>query len=299
MEQNIQELLRLVSPVITGIYDIEGVRALVLGGSHCIGLNTESSDIDLCIYYDDDLDLNRLNSFFASIDDKHRTDIILPPYSWGKNLNSGGVCLFQGNVIDFSLREINHVKKHINDCINGKLYISYQSGYPWGFCNSFFVGEIRYCKVIFDPLKQIEHLKKIVHSQWNQLLKNVQKTFLEEACYQCACAIRQVKGQDEYYLDAEYRTSIFLMLNVLAAECGLVYFHNKHIFQRIQKEDYTKDKKYYYRAKKIYSLCIEPRTFQEKYFLLAQCIIEEGKWINDLQSNEFYKNLLFLLQLRC
>ena len=86
--------------VVASALKQKDVDAIVLGGSYCVGLQNAFSDIDICIYYDNTVDVRRLNEALAEIDDEHAKDILLPLNSWGIWQNSGGVCILGGKEYD-------------------------------------------------------------------------------------------------------------------------------------------------------------------------------------------------------
>src|SRR5512145_3565151 len=93
----------LISIITEQIKHIDGVSAIVLGGSRARGTHTPKSDIDLCIYYHPahPLDLIALERVAAEIDDSHRAGLITPIGGWGPWINGGGWLTVQLQAVDF------------------------------------------------------------------------------------------------------------------------------------------------------------------------------------------------------
>lgn len=96
--------------LIVSVLKRQDTDAVVLGGSRCIGLQDAFSDIDICIYYNNMVDIHKLNEALSEIDDEHAKDILLPLNSWGVWQNSGGVCILGGKEYDITLRNLSFVE---------------------------------------------------------------------------------------------------------------------------------------------------------------------------------------------
>jgi predicted nucleotidyltransferase len=82
----------IIDRVVGKIQEIPGVEAVVLGGSRARGTHTDSSDVDLGIYYHPTvpLDLVKLDAIAVELDDRHKKDLITQPEGWGPWINGGG-----------------------------------------------------------------------------------------------------------------------------------------------------------------------------------------------------------------
>ena len=76
--------------IVEALRDIKGVRAVVLGGSHATGTQSESSDIDIGVYYDAPPDIGALCAAAKILDDEKRDGLICPEGGWGNWVNCGG-----------------------------------------------------------------------------------------------------------------------------------------------------------------------------------------------------------------
>lgn len=213
--------------------EICGVDGVVLGGSRCINASKMNSDFDVCIYYNSHFNYKSVNSILSIIDDYRRNCLLPQPYYWGRNLNSGCVFMLDGFEIDLCLRETSLIVKTIDDCINGEIKVSYQAGYPFGFCNTYFVSEVNYCLVLYDIYGKIKHLKQVVFEHWDKMLLHIRTAFLYEAAFQWICARKQYED-DPLYNKSELNDCIFSLLNVYACDYNIMFFHNKHSIRRLK-----------------------------------------------------------------
>src|SRR5215207_3251695 len=109
----------IINTIIEKIKHIDGVSAVVLGGSRARATHTPKSDIDLCIYYHPayPLDLTALERVATEIDDSHRTGLIISIGGWGPWINGGGWFKVQSQAVDFLYRDLSKVEAIIDDCL--------------------------------------------------------------------------------------------------------------------------------------------------------------------------------------
>jgi len=142
----------LLTGIIVELQQVEGVSAVVLGGSRARGTHTRKSDIDLGIYYHPDrpLDLEALNRVATRFDDGQRAGILTPLGGWGPWINGGGWLTVQSIPVDFLYRDLKKVSAVIEACRQGQVEIVYQPGHPFGFLNSIYMSEIALCQVLWE-----------------------------------------------------------------------------------------------------------------------------------------------------
>src|SRR5215213_1914721 len=113
----------LIQKIVNEVKRVEGVKAIVLGGSRARGTHTASSDVDLGIYYDPDspLDVSALRKVATGLDDEHRADVITEIGGWGPWINGGGWLKIQSYPVDFLYRDLRTVGAVIDDCLHEKV----------------------------------------------------------------------------------------------------------------------------------------------------------------------------------
>src|SRR5918994_7504129 len=151
----------LIQKIVQDVKQVEGVKAIVLGGSRARGTQTPSSDVDLGIYYhpDSPLKLAALSEVAIRLDDQHRADVITDIGAWGPWINGGGWLTIQSQPVDFLYRDLEKVTGIIADCLHGKVEIFYQPGHPLGFVSSMYLAEVAVCQPLWDPDGIISELK--------------------------------------------------------------------------------------------------------------------------------------------
>src|SRR5258708_5175232 len=159
-----REIEEILSRVVHRVAQIDGVQAIVLGGSRGRGTADERSDIDLGIYYDGEhpFSISALGASAKELDDRHSDNLVTSFGDWGPAVNGGGWLEIRGNHVDFLYREIGAVRDAIEDCIAGRLRSIYQLGHPLGFHIQIYAGEVHVCRPLFDPANTIGGLKALV-----------------------------------------------------------------------------------------------------------------------------------------
>jgi predicted nucleotidyltransferase len=101
----------LIQKIVQDVKQVEGVKAVVLGGSRATGTQTFSSDVDLGIYYhpDSPLNLAALSEVATRLDDQHRVDVITDIGGWGPWINGGGWLTIHSQPVDFLYRDLEKV----------------------------------------------------------------------------------------------------------------------------------------------------------------------------------------------
>src|SRR6202035_2331263 len=157
-QRDIEEIL---TRVVARLSKIEGVQAIVLGGSRARATADERSDIDLGIYYDDKhpFSIGALGAAAKELDDRHSDNLVTSFGDWGPGVNGGGWLEIRGHHVDFLYREIGAVRDAIEDCIAGRPRSIHQLGHPLGFHIQIYAGEVNVCRLLFDQTGLIAQLK--------------------------------------------------------------------------------------------------------------------------------------------
>jgi hypothetical protein len=205
--------------LVDGLVSIDGIRAIVLGGSRALGTHTAKSDYDLGLYYDPaaPLDLVALQRLAAEIDDRQGKDLITPIGAWGPWINGGGWLMVQGIAVDLLYRDLDRVSQVVTDCGSGRLKIHYQPGHPHGFATHIYMGEVAICRVLWDPMGEVTKLKARTAPYPAPLRQAVLDTFLWEARFSVDIARKGIARRDISYVAGCCYRCVACLLQVLFA----------------------------------------------------------------------------------
>ncbi len=209
----------IITTIVEQIKHINGVTAIVLGGSRARGTHTPKSDIDLCIYYHPahPLDLTALEHIATEIDDSHRSGLITPIGGWGPWINGGGWLTVQSQAVDFLYRDLSKVEKVIDDCLNGQVDMFYQPGHPHGFVSSIYLAEVAVCRPLWEADGKIAALKERVHPYPLALQKALIQKFAWEVDFALGTGRKSIERKDVTYAAGCCFRAVACMLQVLFA----------------------------------------------------------------------------------
>lgn len=213
------EIEQILSQIATRVSEIEGVQAIVLGGSRARGTADERSDIDLGIYYDGKhpFSTTALGAAAKELDDRHSGGLLTSFGEWGPAVNGGGWLEIQGNHVDFLYREIGAVREAIEDCIAGRPRSIYQLGHPLGFHIQIYSGEVHVCRPLFDPAGTVARLKSLV-SEYPEKFRTAAVTkHLFDAEFEIMIAAKPAERADVMYVaGCLFRAAGFMTLVLYA-----------------------------------------------------------------------------------
>lgn len=150
----------LLETIVAALKDVEGVAAIVLGGSHAAGYANERSDLDIGLYYFEENPFN-IESIrhTASRFSTQGTPPVTGFYEWGPWVNGGAWITTEAGKVDFIYRNINQVQQTITDAVNGIWQHNFDQQPPYGFRSVIYLGETAVCKPLFDPANILGKLK--------------------------------------------------------------------------------------------------------------------------------------------
>lgn len=216
------EIETLLPTIVDELTQVQGVRAIVLGGSRARGTHTPSSDIDLGIYYhpDNPFDLSALRRVAQKLDDEHRADVVTPPGGWGPWINGGGWLKIQSMPVDFVYRDLDRVSGIIDDCHGGKVEIYYQPGHPFGFVSAIYLAEVAVCQPLWDPDGVVRELKARVMPYPAALRQALIQKFAWEIDFSLMVAKKSIARADVAYAAGSCFRSVMCMAQFLFALNG-------------------------------------------------------------------------------
>lgn len=218
--------------------DVNGIDAVVLGGSRATGTAHEGSDIDIGIYYDAaSFDLLSFRENAVSLDDKHREDAVTKLGEWGPWINGGGWLTIGGMAVDLLFKDTIKVIRVIDECIDGCVTIDYQCGHPFGYVNAIYMGEVAYCKVLSSCNDIIEQQKERLSEFPQRYRKAVLERFLWEGGFSQFCGRKAIDKADILYAAGSLFRSAMCLLQVLYAVNGMYMLNEKGSLQRLLKQE--------------------------------------------------------------
>jgi predicted nucleotidyltransferase len=213
------EIEQILARVVNRVSKIEGVQAIVLGGSRARGTADERSDIDLGIYYDVEhpFSIAALGAAAKELDDRHSDDLVTSFGDWGPAVNGGGWLEIFGNHVDFLYREIGAVRDAIEDCIAGRPRSIYQLGHPLGFHIQIYAGEVHVCRPLFDPAGTVARLKSRVSEYPEKFRIAAVTKHLFDAEFEISIAAKPAERGDVMYVaGCLFRAAGFMTLVLYA-----------------------------------------------------------------------------------
>jgi predicted nucleotidyltransferase len=213
------EVEQILAEVVTRVAKVEGVQAIVLGGSRARGTADEHSDIDLGIYYHAGKPFSTmaLGAAAKELDDRHGDNLVTSFGEWGPAVNGGGWLEIGGNHVDFLYREIGAVREAIEDCIAGRPRSIYQLGHPLGFQMQIYAGEIHVCRPLYSANSSIAELKSLVHDYPEKFRTAATTKHLFDAQFEITIAAKPAHRADVMYVaGCLFRAAGFMTLVLYA-----------------------------------------------------------------------------------
>jgi predicted nucleotidyltransferase len=169
----------LVSSLSKRLGEIQGVKAVVLGGSHARERARPESDIDLGIFYSEGapFSIERIREVAEDVND-FVDPVVTNFYEWGPWVNGGAWLTIGGQRVDFLYRNLEHVERVIAEAEAGRYEVHYLQQPPFGFFSPTYLGEITVCIPFFDPDARIDVLKRRVREYPEDLRHAVLQDYL-------------------------------------------------------------------------------------------------------------------------
>ncbi len=268
----VDNIIQLVTEKLSSMPCIEGI---VLGGSRARGNHTEDSDIDIGIYYNSEsFDINAINQFATELDDKHRSNLVVPPGAWGDWVNGGGWLGINGYHVDLILRDIKRVEQIMKDTEKGIVTANYQTGHPHGYISSMYRGELAISKIQYANDENFCELKKQAERYPTALKKGLTEFFMFEAGFSLMFAENNTNKDDVSYVCGHCFRSISSLNQVLFALNREYCINEKKAVKMI--EDFKiKPSAYKERVEKVISLISTDVDCTRKGIEILQRLVNE------------------------
>ncbi|WP_409340555.1 nucleotidyltransferase domain-containing protein [Paenibacillus sp. MBLB4367] len=266
----------IVSEICDRLKQVDGVQALVLGGSRARGTENPNSDIDIGIYYNanKELDIAQLSRAASVLDDDNRDNLLTEIGGWGPWINGGGWLKVNQKPVDFLYRDLNKVSNVMEQCFAGDIAIDYQPGHPHGFINLIYLAEIALCKVLWDPSGVVVEMKNRTNPYPHSLQKAIIQKFLWEAYFSFEIGRKGIYKKDLSYIAGCCFRSVSCLNQVLFA-LNETYWMNEKGAAAIADSFSRVPSQYSYKINDILTLVTEEQTGLEKALGMLHDLIQE------------------------
>ena len=194
--------MELAERIAERLADVEGVEAVVLGGSWARGEAHPDSDVDLGIYYRPERrpSLAALRELARELDDRHVPDLVTDFGEWGPWIDGGGWLRIEGRRVDWLYLDLDLVSREISECHVGRTSSHYQPGHPHGFHTHIYAGEVHHCRVLRDVRGKLASLKALVADYPAALKRSLTRRFLWEADFALETCRKPAARGDVFYV---------------------------------------------------------------------------------------------------
>jgi len=191
----------LLDALTARLRDVEGVRAVVLGGSHARGRARPDSDLDVGIYYDDGdgLDVSAIRALAREISPSG-ADSVTDLWAWGPWVNGGAWLTIDDQAVDLLYRSLDQQESTIEAAEHGDYELHFGQQPPFGFFSPTLLGELEIARVLHDPQDRIAPLKERVATYPEALRTRVVGDFLWSAEFALHTFARKAAANGDAYL---------------------------------------------------------------------------------------------------
>jgi hypothetical protein len=212
------EKQHLLNSIVGDLKKVDGVLALVLGGSHATGMATERSDLDIGIYYSEihPFSINAIKEIagkFSIMGNFTVTGF----YEWGPWVNGGAWIHTAHGKVDFLYRNLEHVATTIDKAKVGEWENNFEQQPPYGFSSLIYLGETKVCLPLYDPQDYIIRLKENVKLYPPNLKISVVQQSLWAAEFTIWNAERYEEGRDVYTVIGCLTRAVYNIVTALFA----------------------------------------------------------------------------------
>jgi hypothetical protein len=145
--------LQTLAARLTGV---DGVVAVLLGGSRARGDHTPASDVDLGLYYRRPLDVAALAGLAREVAGPGAD--VTEPGAWGPWVDGGGWLTIAGTPVDWLYRDVDRVRTAWAEAQAGRYAFHAQVGHPLGVPDFAYPGEVALGVVLANPTGELLEL---------------------------------------------------------------------------------------------------------------------------------------------
>lgn len=195
LPENKQQLL---TQIANDLQQVEGVAAIVLGGSYAAGMASDQSDLDIGIYYHANKPFRIEDIRSVVVQCAVSPATVTGFYEWGPWVNGGAWMMTAAGKMDFLYRNIQQVQETIDKAQQGVWENHFEQQPPYGFSSVIYLAEVSICRPLYDPAGTLAAWKETV-SVYPPALK---ETIIRESLWSADFTLWQTAGfaekQDVY-----------------------------------------------------------------------------------------------------
>ncbi len=217
-----------VARIVEQLKEVDGLQAIVLGGSYASGAQRPDSDIDIGLYYRHDrpLAIDQIHTIAAQLND-FPDPVVTALGGWGRWVNGGAWLTIEGQRVDFLYRDIDFVSSILDDCQAGKIQSDYWQQPAYGFHSYMYCAETQICQPLYDPEELIPALKAKVALYPPLLKQSIIKDFLWSARFTLENTHKAARQGNVYITVGCLARAIHSLVQVLYALNETYYISEK------------------------------------------------------------------------
>jgi hypothetical protein len=156
----------LLESLVVSLSRVPHLQAVVLGGSYAGGTQHSASDLDIGLYYleAEPFSLAAIRAVAESVSRPGAQPVVTGFYEWGAWVNGGAWIQTSAGKLDFLYRNLDQVRKTIEQAQQGIVQHDYDQQPTHGFYSTGYLAETHICIPLYDPAGRIAELKKQVES---------------------------------------------------------------------------------------------------------------------------------------
>jgi predicted nucleotidyltransferase len=224
----------LLQDIVDQLKKVNGLQAIVLGGSWASDTQRPDSDIDLGLFYSESspLDVTHIKKIALALNDI-ANPVVTDLGGWGRWVNGGAWLTIQGQRVDFLYKNIDFISTIIDDCKRGVIQWDYFQQPPYGFYSYMYCAEIQMSKILFDPVGAVQKLQsKVTH--YPQALKNkIINAFVWDAEFTLQVAKKSAKRGEVYFVAGCLTRIASNLVQVLYALNETYFISDKRLYRDV------------------------------------------------------------------
>ena len=225
----------LLEGLVRRLSAVQGMEAVVLGGSYASGTFHDASDMDVGLYYveAEPFPIEEIRRIASDVSIEERVTVT-DFYEWGAWVNGGAWIHTQHGKVDFLYRNLDHVQRTIDEAQQGISRHDHGQQPTHGFYSVIYLAETRACIPLFDPKHRIRDLKRRVEVYPPRL----RETIIQDALWSVEFTLlhaRNFAAQEDVYNTAGCMTRAASSLTQALFALNETYFmRDKKVMDAIE-----------------------------------------------------------------